>query len=159
MGFGNRLCQSHRCPSTDRPRRYWRVSWTRFARDPSETGLRCGRLHTIAKSRPLMIVLQHLLLLAPYVSVSVAGLTLMKLRSELMDVVTWIGFVLYGAGFGLWLMFLKRVPLSKAFPVAAGCLIIATQVCGWYFLNEEINRTQMLGIGIMLVAVVLVFGA
>jgi len=106
-----------------------------------------------------MIDPQQLLLLALYVSVSVAGLTLMKLRSELTDITSWIGFALYGAGFGLWLLFLKRVPLSKAFPVAAGSLIIGTQVCGWYFLNEEISRTQVLGIGLMLAAVVLIFGA
>ncbi|MFC5508373.1 SMR family transporter [Bosea massiliensis] len=106
-----------------------------------------------------MIAWQHLLLLALYVGVSVSGLTLMKLRTELTDTMTWVGFALYGAGFGLWLLFLKRVPLSKAFPVAAGCLIIATQLCGWYFLKESISRSQMLGIAMMLLAVPLIFRA
>jgi len=104
-----------------------------------------------------MMNIEHVLLLILYVLVSVAGLTLMKLRSGLTDVSTWLGFALYGSGFGLWLLFLKRVPLSKAFPVAAGCLIVATQICGWYFLQESIGRTQLVGIALMLLAVAVIF--
>jgi multidrug transporter EmrE-like cation transporter len=68
------------------------------------------------------------------------------------------GFLLYGAGFLVWLWILRRLPLSVAFPTAAGALIAATVLGGYLFLGERLLIAQAIGIALILVGIVLVFG-
>jgi multidrug transporter EmrE-like cation transporter len=104
-----------------------------------------------------MTNLINVILLVIYVTVSVGGLTLIKLGQGWYDRISWLGFVLYASGFALWILFLMRVPLSRAFPLAAGCLIVATQFAGWYILKEELNGMGLLGVAIMLLAIAIIF--
>ena len=67
------------------------------------------------------------------------------------------GFISYVLGFGLWMLVLRLLPLSIAFPVAAGGLIITTQVAGYYFLNEKIALPQWIGLGLMFIAIGLIY--
>jgi multidrug transporter EmrE-like cation transporter len=103
-----------------------------------------GRLSTIA----------FLLL---YVVISVAGLTLLKSQSEILSVRFVLGFLLYGLGFVMWYILLRMMPLSVAFPIAAGSLIAATQLVGAFFLDERLGAAHLVGIAVIIAGVVLVF--
>ena len=92
-----------------------------------------------------------------YVVVSVAGLTLLKSESNIVSVRFAMGFLLYGVGFGLWYILLKMMPLSTAFPVAAGGLIVGTQLAGNLLLREELGFLHLVGVGIIFLGVILVF--
>lgn len=92
-----------------------------------------------------------------YVLASAAGLVLIKRADELWSWRFAAGFVLYGAGFLVWLWLLRRLPLSVAFPTAAGALIAATVLGGYLFLGERLVIAQAIGIAFILVGIVLVF--
>jgi len=103
-----------------------------------------GRLSTIA-------------FLLAYVVISVAGLTLLKSQSEILSVRFVLGFLLYGLGFVMWYILLRMMPLSVAFPIAAGSLIAATQLAGAVFLDERLGAAHLFGIAVIIAGVVLVF--
>jgi multidrug transporter EmrE-like cation transporter len=93
-----------------------------------------------------------------YVLASAAGLVLIKQAGEIRSWRFAAGFLLYGAGFLVWLWILRRLPLSVAFPTAAGALIAATVLGGYLFLGERLLIAQAIGIALILVGIVLVFG-
>jgi multidrug transporter EmrE-like cation transporter len=68
-----------------------------------------------------------------------------------------IGFIAYGFGFIIWLVILKMNPLSIAFPIASGALIIATQIVGIFFLNEKANWVQIIGILVIIGGIYLTY--
>jgi len=92
-----------------------------------------------------------------YVLASTAGLVLIKRADALVSWRFAAGFVLYGAGFLVWLWLLRRLPLSVAFPTAAGTLIAATILGGYLFLGERLAVVQVVGIVFILAGIVLVF--
>lgn len=92
-----------------------------------------------------------------YVLASAAGLVLIKRADALMSWRFAAGFALYGAGFLVWLWLLRRLPLSVAFPTAAGTLIAATTLGGYLFLGERLVVAQLVGIGLIAAGIVLVF--
>lgn len=92
-----------------------------------------------------------------YVLASAAGLVLIKRADTVSSWRFVAGFVLYGAGFLVWLWLLRRLPLSVAFPTAAGALIAATILGGYLFLDEKLVSAQAVGIAFILVGIVLVF--
>jgi multidrug transporter EmrE-like cation transporter len=103
-----------------------------------------------------MAYLINLGLLLIYVAASLAGLTMIKAGSGIMDLRMISGLVLYGVGFALWLLMLSRTPLSWAFPLAAGSLIVGTQVSGWLFLAEKMSFSHLLGVGFIVAGVILI---
>jgi len=112
----------------------------------------------------MMRTLVSLALLVAYVLASTAGLTLMKqgIAAKAVFAPRFAGgFGLYVLGFGLWLLLLNRMPLSTAFPLAAGALIIATQAAGVLLLSERLAPAHMVGVALILagLAVVLFSGA
>jgi multidrug transporter EmrE-like cation transporter len=103
-----------------------------------------------------MTYLINLGLLLLYVAASLAGLTMIKAGSGMMDLRILLGLSLYGAGFALWLLMLSRTSLSWAFPLAAGSLIVGTQLSGWLFLAESMSPSHLLGVGFIVAGVVLI---
>ena len=101
------------------------------------------------------MVLNGLLLLF-YVSVSAFGLYHMKAASQFGSGQFILGFGAYVVGFGIWLFILTRAPLSSAFPIAAGSLIVATQFTGYFFLSERITPMHAIGIAAILAGILLV---
>jgi multidrug transporter EmrE-like cation transporter len=83
-------------------------------------------------------------LLAAYVSTSSYGLYLLK-SSEMFKVPFAIGFVLYGLGAAIWILILRLYPLSFAFPVAAGALMLATTLIGVFILGEAFTTQNLVG--------------
>lgn len=87
------------------------------------------------------------LTLLVYTVISVSGLTFLKLSDG--NVFTFhgaAGGVLYGLGFIIWYGILTQLPLSVAFPVAAGSLVFGTQLAGYYFLREPIGLVHIVGL-------------
>jgi multidrug transporter EmrE-like cation transporter len=92
-----------------------------------------------------------------YVLASAAGLVLIKQADALVSWRFATGSALYGAGFLVWLWLLRRLPLSVAFPIAAGALIATTVLGGYLFLGERLVVAQVIGIAFILAGIVLVF--
>jgi multidrug transporter EmrE-like cation transporter len=91
----------------------------------------------------------------PYAAISALGLTLIKQAPELWDGRALIGAVFYAAGFGVWLIILRLFPLSIAFPVAAGSLVVATQAFARFYLGEAVSNLQTLGAAMIVVGIAL----
>jgi len=92
-----------------------------------------------------------------YTITSCSGLYLIKAAENWKTLVFVIGFVLYGAGAAIWMAILRITPLSFAFPIAAGALMIGTLLTGAIFLSENVTTWHiagsfMIAIGIALIA-------
>ncbi len=98
----------------------------------------------------------NIALFALYVAISSFGLYKLKSASGLLSLDFAIGFASYGLGFLVWFYVLTRMPLSIAFPIAAGSLIVATQFVGQAFLGERIEPVHAGGIALILVGIVLI---
>ena len=96
------------------------------------------------------------LLIIFYALISAFGLYLLKAAQEIQSIGFIIGAFFYGSGFLIWMYILRLYPLSVAFPVAAGALIVGTQIAGILFLKEPfqiqtIAGITFIGIGILLI--------
>ena len=91
-----------------------------------------------------------------YALTSAFGLVKIKMAQKLLSMDFMLGFFLYGAGFVVWLFILRKFPLSIAFPVAAGSLIIATQIFAYSLLHEEITLLQVVGAALIISGIVVV---
>ena len=89
--------------------------------------------------------------------VSSFGLFKLKSASGIPSPDFWLGFALYGFGFFIWYYVLTRLPLSVAFPIAAGSLVIATQVVGYLFLGETIHLAHAGGVALIAIGIFLIF--
>lgn len=87
----------------------------------------------------------NIVYLLVYLAVSSFGLYRLKASHEVISWGFFLGFCFYGAGFLMWIFLLRRMPLSLIFPIASGGLIVATQVSGWLFLNENVSLYQCIG--------------
>ncbi len=96
-------------------------------------------------------------LFALYLATSSFGLYKMKSAGTVLTVDFATGFVFYALGFLWWVLLLMRLPLSVAFPLAAGGLIVLTQLIGHAFLNEPLSVMHLTGIGMILAGIVLIF--
>ena len=92
-----------------------------------------------------------------YALISSLGLFTIKVADGAQDYALWFGALTYGAGFFIWLVILRKYPLSIAFPISAGNLIIATQAAGHKFLNETLPIAHLAGVMLMLSGMALVF--
>jgi multidrug transporter EmrE-like cation transporter len=97
------------------------------------------------------------LLILVYSAISALGLAMMKAAPRPQSMGFAGGFVFYGLGFLVWLFILQRYPLSVAFPIAAGSLVIATQVLAFFFLEEVITMTHLFGVCLVIVGIGLLY--
>jgi multidrug transporter EmrE-like cation transporter len=97
-----------------------------------------------------------ILVVLVYTCVSVIGLSLLK---QAQDVLSWrffFGALFYGAGFLIWvLVILRLTPFSIGFPIAAGALILGTQLAGYLVFRESI--TFLHGLGVMFIVIGITF--
>ena len=99
----------------------------------------------------------ELVLLLAYVSASVVGLHLLKLSGgSLLSARFACGLGLHACGFLIWYALLTRMPLSVAFPLAAGALMIGTQISGFFFLEEALGSRHLMGVLLILAGLVMV---
>lgn len=92
-----------------------------------------------------------------YAAVSAFGLYLIKDASALLSTRAFAGLALYGSGFCIWIVMLRYFPLSVAFPVAAGSLIIATHLVARFYLAETVTVAQTAGMAVIVAGMFLVF--
>lgn len=107
------------------------------------------------------------LILIFYVSISALGLMLLRKSFSAQAVLSllsllklwqfWLGSFLYGSGFLIWLWLLSKNNLSFIFPVAAGGLVVATSLCGVYFLGEKLSVLSITGIVIIVIGITCAF--
>jgi|GEM_PF-580222 len=89
------------------------------------------------------------------VGLNATGQTLLKLgadenqlKMKLIFVLGGIG--LYGVSTILYLVVLKRINLSVAYPLLIGLTLFATTASGAFILSEKVTVLQWFGIGLML---------
>ncbi len=92
-----------------------------------------------------------------YLTLSAVGLYKLKAAETITSIPFVIGFLFYVAGFLMWLFLLRRLPLSIIFPIAAGGLIIATHLTGWFLLNEKITIYHGVGCGLILSGIFVIY--
>ena len=96
------------------------------------------------------------LLFVVYIVISCLGLFMIKLAPSFKSAEFAGGFFLYGLGAALWMIILRQLPLSLAFPVAAGSLIIGTMLVGVFFLNEAVPLLHVFGAGAIIFGIYLI---
>jgi multidrug transporter EmrE-like cation transporter len=101
-------------------------------------------------------VLYAALLFLVYTTISCSGLYLLKAAATVLSVKFFIGGLLYCAGAAMWLVILRLYPLSAAFPIAAGMLILGTTASGYLMLSERISLVQVVGIVFVTTGIVLI---
>ena len=92
-----------------------------------------------------------------YAVISAFGLYKLKVADKILGIDFAVGAAAYGLGFIVWLFVLRAFPLSVAFPIAAGSLVIATQAFGFYLLKEPMHAVHLIGIGFIVVGIGIVF--
>lgn len=89
--------------------------------------------------------MKHFLIFIFYIFASAYGLYRIKLSTNYTDLHFLIGFGCYFVGFLIWFYILRITPLSVAFPIAAGGLILATTLIGVFLLNESFGVYKLAG--------------
>jgi multidrug transporter EmrE-like cation transporter len=96
------------------------------------------------------------LLFCTYVAISCSGLYLMKAAPSWLSAKYGVGVVMYFSGAVLWMLILRLFPLSVAFPVAAGALVLGTILTGVLFLNESLTLSQSVGAALIVCGIGLI---
>jgi len=86
-----------------------------------------------------------------YIVTSCIGLYLIKAASGWKSPVFFSGLALYIIGAVMWMAILRLMPLSFAFPIAAGSLVIGTMLTGTFLLKETVSTLQIGG-ALMIIA-------
>jgi multidrug transporter EmrE-like cation transporter len=100
-------------------------------------------------------------MLAGAIAVSVLGQTLLKaaagtpgLMAQFLDLRTLLGLCLYGGAALLYIVALRRIPLSVALPVTAVSYVAAALI-GHYGFGEVLGPTRLAALGLICAGVVL----
>lgn len=88
-----------------------------------------------------------------YALTSCAGLYLLKAAESLVSLKFVAGGALYVSGAAIWIVILRLFPLSVAFPLASGMLMIGTTLSGYFLLGEELSPVQFLGVVLILIGI------
>lgn len=90
--------------------------------------------------------LSGIVIFVGYALISCIGLYWLKSASDWWTVRFILGALLYVLGAGVWIFILRMYPLSIAFPIAAGTLMIGTTLIGYVMLKESISLLHLLGL-------------
>ncbi len=103
----------------------------------------------------------HWLVLFAAIGISMAGQTLLKAGAgapdfitQLFDLRTLAGFVLYGASAVLYIVALRRIPMSVAMPCTA-ISYVAALLIGHYAFNEVLSLGRVGAVALICSGVVL----
>lgn len=87
---------------------------------------------------------------AVYLFVALFGLYKLKASEFGINPDFIAGVFFYGSSFLIWLVLIRWFPLSIIFPLAAGSLIVGTQIIGATLLDEKFDIYSGLAIGLIL---------
>jgi multidrug transporter EmrE-like cation transporter len=98
-----------------------------------------------------------LAIIVGYAALSAGGLALMKAaKAPSLHYVS--GFVAYGAAFAVWLfVILPSMPLSVAFPVSAGAIVLATLALGAATLGEALTPLKLFGAVLIIAGIAAIY--
>jgi len=106
-------------------------------------------------------VTAYWVLLAAAIATSMIGQTLLKagagapgIVEQLLDLRTLIGLVLYGAAAFLYIIALRRIPMSVALPFTAVSYVAAALI-GHFAFGEALSPLRLGALGVISVGVVL----
>lgn len=68
-----------------------------------------------------------------------------------------LGFLLYFAGFVLWLYMLSRYEMSRIFPIASGALYAGLLIGAALWLHEEVGWLRLMGVFLILSGILIVY--
>lgn len=91
-----------------------------------------------------------------YAAISCFGLYLIKTATSIVSMHMMSGMMLWISGAIMWIMILRRLPLSFAFPIASGLLMLGTTLVGAIFLKEAVSPSRILGILTIIFGILLV---
>jgi small multidrug resistance pump len=101
----------------------------------------------------------HWIMLAAAIATSMAGQTLLKAGAsvpsfiaQLFDLRTMAGFVLYGGAAVLYIVALRRIPMSVALPCTAASYVAAALI-GHYAFDEPLGAARLGALGLICVGV------
>ncbi len=97
----------------------------------------------------------NIALISLYLTLTLYGIYQIKLAG-FHELIFYVGFASYVASYGVWIVFMKLNPLSKAYAIAAGSLIIATQIIDYFVLNMPFASLQMIGITLIFIGILLI---
>jgi multidrug transporter EmrE-like cation transporter len=92
-------------------------------------------------------------LLAAYVLAATFGLSRMKAAPAALSAEFVLGAACYALSFVLWIVILTRMPLSIAFPLVTGLVIVATQVSAALWLHEPVSLWKTTGVVLIIAGV------
>ena len=101
--------------------------------------------------------MQFAALIAVYALISAYGLYKIKIADGMEDSALWLGALAYGVGFLIWMFILRKFPLSIAFPIAAGALIMVTQGLSYALLKEAMTSMHLIGVAMIVAGIGLVY--
>ncbi len=99
-----------------------------------------------------------LALIVVYALMSASGLGLMKANNDQFNLLYILGFAIYGLAFCIWLFaILPALPLSIAFPVSAGAIVIMTLLVGHFTLGEPATLAKIAGSALIMAGIALAY--
>ncbi|MEZ5759076.1 MAG: SMR family transporter [Emcibacteraceae bacterium] len=101
-----------------------------------------------------MTILSNILIMLVYIITSVTGLVFLKQSDgALISTKGIAGIFFYGLGFLIWYVIVTRIALSLAFPIAAGGLVVATQIAGYFILKENLSVSHLIGVALIIAGI------
>lgn len=88
-----------------------------------------------------------------YVVTSCYGLYLIKAAESWRTFSFILGGLVYCIGAAMWVVILRLMPLSFAFPIAAGSLVVGTMMVGGLALRETISAWHMAGAAMIVIGI------
>ena len=96
------------------------------------------------------------LLFSAYVTLTVSGLTMLKVSGLRFHPLTGLALLCYGTSFVLWMIIVNKMPLSLAMPLNVGLVNFAVFLVSALYLKENITLQQWIGAGVIILGVALV---
>ncbi|OGY79332.1 MAG: hypothetical protein A3B74_00605 [Candidatus Kerfeldbacteria bacterium RIFCSPHIGHO2_02_FULL_42_14] len=79
------------------------------------------------------------------------------IKTLLLQPAFWIALVSYGISFGLYLVVLSKLELSKAYPISSTAGIVLIVVISIFTFHEPLTFPKILGVGLGLLGILLLF--
>ena len=105
---------------------------------------------------PVNMSIANIVIFVGYVLTSCGGLYLMKAAAHWKTPMLVMGVGCYGLGALIWLVIVRMMPLSIAFPIASGAIMLGTMLSGYFLLSETIALWHMVGALMILGGIVLI---
>jgi multidrug transporter EmrE-like cation transporter len=99
-----------------------------------------------------------ILLIVIYALLSAGGLVILKVATPLFSLPYLAGLAIYGIAFAIWIfIILPLLPLSVAFPISAGAIVVMTVLLGHVALGEPATGRKIAGSILIIVGILAIY--